>query len=67
MAIVPVGENLWDRGTDGMKEWIAVLRAADMAAQWHVHQRSYTASGRGLRRRPKALPLGAAQLVDVHV
>jgi hypothetical protein len=22
-----------------MKEWIAVLRAADMAAQWHVHQR----------------------------
>jgi (p)ppGpp synthase/HD superfamily hydrolase len=23
----------------GMKEWIAVLRAADMAARWHVHQR----------------------------
>lgn len=22
-----------------MKEWIAVLRAADMAARWHVHQR----------------------------
>jgi len=22
-----------------MKEWIAVLRAAEMAAQWHVHQR----------------------------
>jgi (p)ppGpp synthase/HD superfamily hydrolase len=22
-----------------MKEWIAVLRAANMAAQWHVHQR----------------------------
>lgn len=22
-----------------MKEWIAVLRAADAAAQWHVHQR----------------------------
>jgi (p)ppGpp synthase/HD superfamily hydrolase len=26
-------------GTNGMKEWIAVLRAADMAARWHVHQR----------------------------
>lgn len=22
-----------------MKEWIPVLRAADMAARWHVHQR----------------------------
>src|SRR5881397_4016706 len=22
-----------------MKEWIAVLRAADAAARWHVHQR----------------------------
>ena len=22
-----------------MKEWIAVLRAADTAARWHVHQR----------------------------
>ena len=22
-----------------MKEWIAVLRAADKAARWHVHQR----------------------------
>jgi GTP diphosphokinase / guanosine-3',5'-bis(diphosphate) 3'-diphosphatase len=22
-----------------MKEWIAVLRAADIAARWHVHQR----------------------------
>ena len=22
-----------------MKEWIAVLRAAEMAARWHVHQR----------------------------
>jgi GTP diphosphokinase / guanosine-3',5'-bis(diphosphate) 3'-diphosphatase len=22
-----------------MKEWIAVLRAANAAAQWHVHQR----------------------------
>jgi (p)ppGpp synthase/HD superfamily hydrolase len=47
MAIVPVGENLWDRGTDGMKEWIAVLRAADMAAQWHVHQRR-----KGLAQEP---------------
>ena len=22
-----------------MKDWIMVLRAADMAARWHVHQR----------------------------
>ena len=22
-----------------MKEWVAVLRAADAAARWHVHQR----------------------------
>src|SRR5438309_7140236 len=22
-----------------MKEWVAVLRAADIAARWHVHQR----------------------------
>jgi GTP diphosphokinase / guanosine-3',5'-bis(diphosphate) 3'-diphosphatase len=22
-----------------MKEWVAVLRAAGMAARWHVHQR----------------------------
>jgi hypothetical protein len=22
-----------------MKEWIAVLKAADAAARWHVHQR----------------------------
>jgi (p)ppGpp synthase/HD superfamily hydrolase len=39
VAIVPVDEHLWDRGKNGMKEWIAVLRAADMAARWHVHQR----------------------------
>jgi hypothetical protein len=26
-------------GTDGIKKWIAVLRAADAAARWHVHQR----------------------------
>ena len=26
-------------GTDSMKEWITVLRAADTAARWHVHQR----------------------------
>jgi (p)ppGpp synthase/HD superfamily hydrolase len=26
-------------GTGIMKEWIAVLRAADMAARWHVNQR----------------------------
>jgi guanosine-3',5'-bis(diphosphate) 3'-pyrophosphohydrolase len=38
-AIVPVDEHLWNRGTNGMKEWIAVLRAADTAARWHVHQR----------------------------
>ena len=37
-AIVPVDEQLWT-GTDNMKEWIAVLRAADAAARWHVHQR----------------------------
>src|SRR6266404_1365406 len=24
---------------DGMKEWVSVLRAADAAARWHVHQR----------------------------
>ncbi len=22
-----------------MKEWVTVLRAADVAARWHVHQR----------------------------
>src|SRR4030088_3432904 len=38
-AIVPVDEHLWNEGTDSMKEWIAVLRAADLAARWHVHQR----------------------------
>ena len=26
-------------GTDSMKDWITVLRAADMAARWHVRQR----------------------------
>ena len=36
---MPVDEPLWDRGTNGMKEWIVVLRAADMAARWHVDQR----------------------------
>jgi (p)ppGpp synthase/HD superfamily hydrolase len=30
-----------------MKEWIAVLRAADMAARWHVHQRR-----KGLAQEP---------------
>jgi (p)ppGpp synthase/HD superfamily hydrolase len=30
-----------------MKEWIAVLRAADKAARWHVHQRD----GRGSRKK----------------
>lgn len=39
MAIVPVVGHLWNRGTKGMKDWIAVLRAADTAARWHVHQR----------------------------
>jgi (p)ppGpp synthase/HD superfamily hydrolase len=34
-----VDEHQWDRGKNGMKEWIAVLRAADAAARWHVHQR----------------------------
>jgi hypothetical protein len=24
---------------DGIKEWVSVLRAADAAARWHVHQR----------------------------
>jgi (p)ppGpp synthase/HD superfamily hydrolase len=38
-AIVPVDEHLWNGGTDSMKEWIAVLRAADTAARWHVDQR----------------------------
>ena len=28
-----------NKGNDVMKEWIAVLRAADTAARWHVHQR----------------------------
>jgi (p)ppGpp synthase/HD superfamily hydrolase len=37
-AFVPVDEQLWN-DTDNMKEWIAVLRAADAAARWHVHQR----------------------------
>jgi (p)ppGpp synthase/HD superfamily hydrolase len=32
----PVLVNL---GGKRMKEWIAVLRAADAAARWHVHQR----------------------------
>ena len=27
------------RGNEMAKEWIAVLRAADAAARWHVHQR----------------------------
>jgi (p)ppGpp synthase/HD superfamily hydrolase len=30
-----------------MKEWIAVLRAADAAARWHVHQRR-----KGLAQEP---------------
>jgi (p)ppGpp synthase/HD superfamily hydrolase len=28
-----------EMGENAMKEWIAVLRAADTAARWHVHQR----------------------------
>jgi len=36
---VPVDEDLWKWGIAGMKEWIAVLRAANTAARWHVHQR----------------------------
>jgi (p)ppGpp synthase/HD superfamily hydrolase len=36
---MPVGENLWKWRYKRMKEWIAVLRAADTAARWHVHQR----------------------------
>jgi (p)ppGpp synthase/HD superfamily hydrolase len=28
-----------------MKEWIAILRAADSAARWHVHQRRKGAAG----------------------
>src|SRR3954454_20659053 len=27
------------QGHDAMKEWVSVLRAADAAARWHVHQR----------------------------
>src|ERR1700676_2400123 len=27
------------KGRNNMKEWISVLRAADAAARWHVHQR----------------------------
>jgi (p)ppGpp synthase/HD superfamily hydrolase len=30
-----------------MKEWVAVLTAADMAARWHVHQRR-----KGIAREP---------------
>src|SRR3989454_3275020 len=37
------GENRVERRIaakeDPMKEWIAVLKAADAAARWHVHQR----------------------------
>jgi len=36
---VPVDEHLWKIEVHGMKEWVAVLRAADIAARWHVHQR----------------------------
>src|ERR1700674_2259259 len=34
----PSSEELW------MKEWVAVLRAADAAARWHAHQRRKGAS-----------------------
>jgi (p)ppGpp synthase/HD superfamily hydrolase len=27
------------KGRNNMKEWVSVLRAADAAARWHVHQR----------------------------
>jgi hypothetical protein len=39
---VPGGAKLHTRtegGSKMAKEWIAVLRAADAAARWHVHQR----------------------------
>jgi len=32
-------------GSEMAKEWIAVLRAADAAARWHVHQRRKGAAG----------------------
>jgi hypothetical protein len=42
-----------------MKEWIAVLRAADMAARWHVHQRR-----KGIAQEPYINhPLEVASLV----
>jgi hypothetical protein len=45
-ALIAGGRTTYG-GTKSMKGWIAVLRAADKAARWHVHQRR-----KGLAQEP---------------
>ena len=48
-----------------MKEWIAVLRAADAAARWHVHQRR---KGAAVGRRQSVQLIGVTgQLGEDHI
>jgi len=47
-----------------MKEWVTVLRAADAAARWHVHQRRMGSAARHRRKtRKMRFPIALALIV----